>query len=312
MGGSLFMSRVSPSDSGEYVCSVGEDLRGTGVLNAYVMPSYTLDISLLLGINLVLLILFTISVVFNHLRYREIEHLKDSPVCSHILFPGVLRTNQVVMASNRKIQESSSKTLRDLASIHENRFCFDCNQRGPTYACRKIYLALCGGKEPDERNSNFDDYLRLKYQVQKWYRSPDPETEEEALKENEEALNRTTQSPAKKVAHIGANAAAGLIILTNRSLPTLLPAPSASTEQTSTAGASTSEPASSSTQSATHSQPFSPKLVCVIDVKIAASPLAEPFLCGFLFFVDRTNFPSRCVCGFGITVERSISSRLFS
>ncbi|VDD82001.1 unnamed protein product [Mesocestoides corti] len=208
------------------------------------------------------------------------------------------------MASNRKIQESSSKTLRDLASIHENRFCFDCNQRGPTYvnmsigsfvctgcggalrkynqrvksismsnfspqeitfmkrrgnkACRKIYLALCGGKEPDERNSNFDDYLRLKYQVQKWYRSPDPETEEEALKENEEALNRTTQSPAKKVAHIGANAAAGLIILTNRSLPTLLPAPSASTEQTSTAGASTSEPASSSTQSATHSQPFSP------------------------------------------------------
>lgn len=36
-------------------------------------------------------------------------------------------------------------------------------------ACGKIYLALCNGKEPDECENNFDDYLRLKYQVQKWY-----------------------------------------------------------------------------------------------------------------------------------------------
>lgn len=36
-------------------------------------------------------------------------------------------------------------------------------------ACGKIYLALCNGHEPEVRNNNFDDYLRLKYQVQKWY-----------------------------------------------------------------------------------------------------------------------------------------------
>lgn len=51
------------------------------------------------------------------------------------------------------------------------------------------------------------------------YRSPGPAIEEEALAENEEALNRAAQSPAKKVTRIGANASAGLIILNNRSLP---------------------------------------------------------------------------------------------
>ncbi|KAL5112291.1 Arf-GAP domain and FG repeat-containing protein 2 [Taenia crassiceps] len=92
-------------------------------------------------------------------------------------------------------------------------------------ACEKIYLALCNGKEPDERNSNFDDYLRLKYQVQKWYRTPDPAVEEEAFRENEEALFRASQNSSTKVNHISANAAAGLIILNNRPLPTSLAKP---------------------------------------------------------------------------------------
>ncbi|CDS36034.1 Arf GTPase activating protein [Echinococcus multilocularis] len=183
------------------------------------------------------------------------------------------------MSMNRKSQESSAKTLRDLASIQENRFCFDCGQRGPTYinisigsfvctgcggalrkynqrvksmsvsnfssqeidfikhrgnkACGKIYLALCDGKEPDERNSDFDDYLRLKYQVQKWYRTPDPAVEEEAFRENEEALSRASQNSTTKVNHISANAAAGLIILNNRSLPTSLCKPPNSTQASS-------------------------------------------------------------------------------
>ncbi|VDK34277.1 unnamed protein product [Taenia asiatica] len=208
------------------------------------------------------------------------------------------------MSTNRKSQESSTKTLRDLASIQENRFCFDCGQRGPTYinmsvgsfvctgcggalrkynqrvksmsvsnfspqeisfikrrgnkACGKIYLALCNGKEPDERNSNFDDYLRLKYQVQKWYRAPDPAVEEEAFRENEEALSRASQISSTKVNHISANAAAGLIILNNRSLPTSL-SKSPHSNQTSSAIASdktgSSNPCPVSTPSAPLQQP---------------------------------------------------------
>ncbi|KAM7541586.1 hypothetical protein Aperf_G00000043466 [Anoplocephala perfoliata] len=175
------------------------------------------------------------------------------------------------MSSTRKNQDSPAKTLRDLSSIQENRFCFDCGQRCPTYvnisigsfvctgcggalrkynqrvksismsnfnsqeinfikrrgnkACGKIYLALCNGIEPDIRNSNLDDYLRLKYQVQKWYRSPDPDVEEEALKENEAALSRLSQNPTTKPNHVSVNAAAGLIIMNNRPSPAPLPKP---------------------------------------------------------------------------------------
>nr|VZI54886.1 unnamed protein product [Spirometra erinaceieuropaei] len=34
-------------------------------------------------------------------------------------------------------------------------------------ACHKIYMALCEG-EPREKLENFDDFLRLKYEVRKW------------------------------------------------------------------------------------------------------------------------------------------------
>ncbi|VUZ46850.1 unnamed protein product [Hymenolepis diminuta] len=183
-----------------------------------------------------------------------------------------------MMSNSRKNQDSPAKTLRDLSLIQENRFCFDCGQRCPTYvnisigsfvctgcggalrkynqrvksismsnfnsqeinfmkrrgnkACGKIYLALCNGKEPDECENNFDDYLRLKYQVQKWYRSPDPSVEEEALKENEEALSRLSQNPTRKPNHVSVNAAAGLIIMNNRPAHNPLPKPPSQSHST--------------------------------------------------------------------------------
>lgn len=48
------------------------------------------------------------------------------------------------------------------------------------------------------------------------YRSPDSKIEEEALKENEEALARLSQNPTQKPNHVSVNAAAGLIIMNNR------------------------------------------------------------------------------------------------
>ncbi|VDN15702.1 unnamed protein product [Dibothriocephalus latus] len=181
-------------------------------------------------------------------------------------------------SSSKKSQDSAQKILRDLASLSENRFCFDCNQRGPTYvnmsigsfvctscggalrkynqrvksismsnfnmqeifflkkrgnkACQKIYMALCDG-EPREKLENFDDFLRLKYEIRKWYREPGPEIEEEALCENQEALDRASQTPTPKTNRIGVNAAAGLIILPSRSLPSVLSHASSTTSNQS-------------------------------------------------------------------------------
>lgn len=69
--GSLFIFGVALPDSGSYYCSSCPDTSCVGTLKAYIMPSYTLDFSLICGINIVLLILFTIIVVINHLRYRS-------------------------------------------------------------------------------------------------------------------------------------------------------------------------------------------------------------------------------------------------
>ncbi|KAL7062401.1 hypothetical protein AAHC03_0908 [Spirometra sp. Aus1] len=98
-------------------------------------------------------------------------------------------------------------------------------------ACHKIYMALCEG-EPREKLENFDDFLRLKYEVRKWYREPGPEIEEEALRENQEALDRASQTQTPKTNRIGVNAAAGLIILPSRSLSSVLsPSPSIASSQ---------------------------------------------------------------------------------
>nr|VZI52321.1 unnamed protein product [Spirometra erinaceieuropaei] len=92
-------------------------------------------------------------------------------------------------------------------------------------------MALCEG-EPREKLENFDDFLRLKYEVRKWYREPGPEIEEEALRENQEALDRASQTQTPKTNRIGVNAAAGLIILPSRSLSSVLsPSPSIASSQ---------------------------------------------------------------------------------
>nr|XP_022912768.1 arf-GAP domain and FG repeat-containing protein 1 [Onthophagus taurus] len=48
------------------------------------------------------------------------------------------------MASTRKKQdEKNLKTLRDLVSLPHNKYCFDCNQRGPTYVNVTIGSFVC-------------------------------------------------------------------------------------------------------------------------------------------------------------------------
>ncbi|CDS36033.1 Immunoglobulin subtype [Echinococcus multilocularis] len=45
-GGFLFISNVSFADRGDYECSIDENTSSVGVLEVFVMPSYTLDLSL--------------------------------------------------------------------------------------------------------------------------------------------------------------------------------------------------------------------------------------------------------------------------
>ncbi|CAH1991835.1 unnamed protein product [Acanthoscelides obtectus] len=48
------------------------------------------------------------------------------------------------MASSRKKQdEKNLKTLRELGMIPENKYCFDCGQRGPTYVNVTIGSFVC-------------------------------------------------------------------------------------------------------------------------------------------------------------------------
>ncbi|VDM35166.1 unnamed protein product [Hydatigera taeniaeformis] len=177
------------------------------------------------------------------------------------------------------------------------------------FACGKIYLALCNGKEPDERNSNFDDYLRLKYQVQKWYRVPDPAVEEEAFRENEEALSRASQNSSAKASHISANAAAGLIILSNRSLPTSLSKPSTSNQtpsETASDKAGSSSPCPVVAPSITAQQQqkaslFSVSSRVVFVVYKVVVVLLLSFSCSKLFSCRRLMQVNSCI---GTTAEK--------
>lgn len=48
------------------------------------------------------------------------------------------------MALTRKKQdEKNLKTLRELVSLPHNKYCFDCNQRGPTYVDVTIGSFVC-------------------------------------------------------------------------------------------------------------------------------------------------------------------------
>nr|CAH8841790.1 unnamed protein product [Trichobilharzia regenti] len=164
------------------------------------------------------------------------------------------------------MQDPTLQFLRALVTHGENRYCFDCHQRGPTYvnitigsfvcttcsgalrkynhrvksismsnfsqseidflctrgnkACRKIYLALSDDQtmtEKDLKDSALDNFLRQKYQLQKWYRDPTPQIEAEALKENRELLEQAEKNMNQKSNRTTCgNAAAGLIVLPTR------------------------------------------------------------------------------------------------
>lgn len=47
------------------------------------------------------------------------------------------------MASRKKQDEKNLKTLRELAALSSNKYCFDCNQRGPTYVDITIGSFVC-------------------------------------------------------------------------------------------------------------------------------------------------------------------------
>ncbi|KER34206.1 hypothetical protein T265_00068 [Opisthorchis viverrini] len=161
------------------------------------------------------------------------------------------------------MQERNLKILRAMVAHEENRFCFDCHQRGPTYvnitvgsfvcttcggalrkynhrvksismsnfsqsemdflrkrgnkACRKIYLALSddqGFVEKELGDAARDEYLRQKYQMQKWYREPTVDLDTEAIQENQQILDRIDQggSQQKCSRNPPTNAAAGLLL----------------------------------------------------------------------------------------------------
>lgn len=75
--GTLSISNVSITDSGEYECSMDDNTTSVGVLKIFIMPSYTLDLSLICGLNVLLIILFIISNVFNHIRYKITHSMTD-------------------------------------------------------------------------------------------------------------------------------------------------------------------------------------------------------------------------------------------
>lgn len=75
--GTLSILNVLIEDSGEYICSLGENLTATGVLKSFVMPTYTLDFSLICGLNIILLISFIVANVINHLRYNTSGSVAD-------------------------------------------------------------------------------------------------------------------------------------------------------------------------------------------------------------------------------------------
>ncbi|VUZ46949.1 unnamed protein product [Hymenolepis diminuta] len=70
VNGSLLIFNVVVADSGDYTCSSCSDESCIGTLKAYIMPAYTLDFSLICGLNVILLILFLVTTILNHLRYR--------------------------------------------------------------------------------------------------------------------------------------------------------------------------------------------------------------------------------------------------
>nr|CDS28342.1 Immunoglobulin subtype [Hymenolepis microstoma] len=71
INGSLLISNVKLADSGRYNCSGYPKVSCIGTLKAFLMPNYTIDFSIICGLNVILLILFLVTTILNHLRYRS-------------------------------------------------------------------------------------------------------------------------------------------------------------------------------------------------------------------------------------------------
>lgn len=121
------------------------------------------------------------------------------------------------------------------------------------------------------------------------YRSPGPEIEEEAFIENEEAINRATQSPDAKTTRIGVNAAAGLIILPNHLRPSPIPNPPSASASANgfTGDAGDKQPSSANNVVQHHVFPASVRLVLVI-MRINKIILKPSLTLPHCFFVHST------------------------
>lgn len=63
---------------------------------------------------------------------------------TNVFIKGKLLKMTVNMASARKkLDEKNLKILRELVSLPENKHCFDCHQRGPTYVNVTIGSFVC-------------------------------------------------------------------------------------------------------------------------------------------------------------------------
>ncbi|BHF77582.1 hypothetical protein SprV_0602069000 [Sparganum proliferum] len=78
--GNLQMKNLSLNDSGVYVCSVDGTESVEATLKVYELRSYAADVSIMLGINAFLLLLFLISTIVSHVRQKKLYRLNEELV----------------------------------------------------------------------------------------------------------------------------------------------------------------------------------------------------------------------------------------
>ncbi|KAG9343627.1 hypothetical protein JZ751_013797 [Albula glossodonta] len=112
--------------------------------------------------------------------------------------PPAVSAPAMAVSAKRKQEEKHLKMLREMTSLPPNRKCFDCDQRGPTYAnmtvgsfvcttcsgilrglnpphrfCRQIWLGLYDDRTsaiPDFREpQKVKEFLQEKYEKKRWY-----------------------------------------------------------------------------------------------------------------------------------------------
>eukprot|EP00794_Sanderia_malayensis_P011297 gene11297-12478_t len=119
------------------------------------------------------------------------------------------------MANRKKQEDKNLKILRELVGQQNNKKCFDCGQRGPTYVnmtvCRGTWLALWDSSHPPEPESREEqkvkDFLIKKYERKVWFSDkpkqrpvqqsiPEAKPLKHLLGENSQELQVNTSVPA--------------------------------------------------------------------------------------------------------------------